>query len=497
MRSSSLFRFLFTSFLLYGCAVGPDYTRPEVDVPAAYKETPALQENKGAWKVATPQDTVNHGSWWLIFNDAALNALETEATASNQNIAVSEAQYEQALAIVREAKAGFFPVFSGTAGDTKSRSSSSSATSGTGGTSGMSGSTGGKMINNSASATLQATWEPDVWGSVRRLVEADEAAAEASAAQLAAMRLSTQATLAQAYFQLRALDEAQGMLDESVTAYEKFLKITKNQYAAGTASRLTILQAEAQLQAIRVLAIDNGIARAQFEHSIAVLTGRPPANFSIPRQSSRLTPPFIPLEVPSVLLERRPDIANAERLMAQANAQIGVATAAFFPLVTLSGSRGVGSKSFGHLFSNPSPLWSLGAQVTETIFDGGSRSAAIDAADAAYQATVASYRQTVLAAFQDVEDNLATLNILQEEMKVQEKAVVTAEKEFVFSLNEYRAGTLAATDVLTALFNMYTAKRSAVTLASRRMVAAVGLIKALGGGWKNQMEEKMSCEIRG
>ncbi len=494
MRSSFLSRSLFTSFLLYGCAVGPDYTRPEVVVPAAYKETPSLKENKGAWKVATPQDTMNQGPWWLIFNDAALNALETEATASNQNIAVSEAQYNQALAIVREAKAGFFPILSGTGGDTKSRSWSSNATSGTGGTS---SSTGGKMISNSASATLQATWEPDLWGSVRRLVEADEAAAEASTAQLAATRLSTQATLAQAYFQLRALDEAQGMLDESATAYEKFLKITKNQYAAGTASRLAILQAEAQLQAIRVLAIDNGVARAQFEHSIAVLMGRPPANFSIPRQSSCLMPPSIPLEVPSVLLERRPDIANAERLMAQANAQIGVATAAFFPLVALSGSRGAGSKSFGHLFSNPAPFWSLGAQVTETIFDGGSRSAAIDAADAAYQATVASYRQTVLAAFQDVEDNLATLNILQAEMKAQEKAVVTAEKEFVFALNEYKAGIVAATDVLTALFNMYTAKRSAVTLASRRMVAAVGLIKALGGGWKNQMEEEMSCEIQG
>jgi NodT family efflux transporter outer membrane factor (OMF) lipoprotein len=480
MRLSSSTMAPLISFMLGGCAVGPDYVRPKIAVPPAYKEAPG---DKGSWKVATPQDTGNQEAWWLIFHDPALNALQVEATTANQNIAVAQAQYEQALALVREARAGFFPALTATVGDTKSRSSVSV----TGGIGSTPGAAGGRSAGHSASAALQATWEPDLWGGVRRLIEADEAAAEASAAQLAAIRLSTQATLAQTYFQLRALDETQKILDESVTAYEKFLKMTKNHYGAGTASRLAVLQAETQLQAIRVLAVDNGVARAQFEHAIAVLTGCPPANFSISRKASSLTPPLIPLDVPSVLLERRPDIAQAERLMAQANAQVGVASAAFFPVLTLSGTRGVGSRSFGHLFSNPAPFWSLGAQVAGTLLEGGSRAAAVEAAGAEYQASVAHYRQTVLAAFQDVEDNLATLNILKVEGKAQEGAVVAAEKELELTMNAHKAGTLAASDVLTALFNVYAARRDAIHIASRRMVAAVGLIKALGGGWKNQL----------
>ncbi len=464
----------FALFILCGCAVGPDYERPKAAVPVTYKESAKTKE---AWKVATPQDTLDQGRWWLIFNDPELDFLETQATASNQTIAVASAQYDQALAMVRETKAGFFPTLSGTMGDVKSLNGSGA---------GATPNANSKPISSLASGSLQAAWEPDLWGSVHRLVEADEAAAQASAAQLAAVRLSTQATLAQTYFQLRALDEVQTLLDESIAAYEKFLKISKNQYKAGTASRLNVLQAEAQLEAIRVLASDNGIARAQYEHAIAVLLGRPPAHFSIAKRKSYLTPPLIPLDVPSALLERRPDIAHAERLMAQANAEVGIATTAFFPTLTLSGFRGVGSRSFGHLFSNPISFWSLGAQVVETIFDGGARSAAVDAAGSAYQASVAQYRQTVLEAFQDVEDNLATLNNLETEMKAQKRAVAIAEKEQVLAVNAYKAGTLGASDVLTALFNVYTIKRDAVTITGRRMVAAVGLIKALGGGWKDQ-----------
>lgn len=456
-----------SALLLLGCNVGPDYIRPPTEVPETYKEA-----SSQPWKIATPQDTLDRGQWWQIFNDPDLNHLEEQATATNQTIAVAQAQYQQALAIVDEAKAGFFPTLSASVGDAKSRSQPLTPLGAS--------STSGKPFN-AASLGFQSTWEVDLWGNVRRLVEADEAAAQASEAQVFAVRLSIQATLAQTYFQLRAHDEAQVMLDESVTTYEKFLKITKNQYKAGTASQLAMLQADAQLQAIKVLATDNGIARAQYEHAIAVLTNHPPAHFSIPRKAHRLSPPSLPLEVPSLLLERRPDIANAERLMAQTNAQIGLATSAFFPLLTLTGSRTYQKKGFAQLLSAPSILWSLGAQLTETIIDGGSRSAAVEAADAAYHAAVATYRQTVLSAFQDVEDNLSTLRILNDEQVAQDSAVRTAQKQLTYTMNEYKAGTASSLDVLNALFNDYVARRNAINISSRQMTTTVALIKAMGG----------------
>ena len=454
-------------FLLLGCNVGPDYIRPNVDVPATYKEA-SLQP----WKIATPQDTLDRGQWWQVFNDPDLNHLEEQATATNQTIAVAQAQYQQALALVDEVKSGFFPTLSGSVGDTKSRSQSLAPLGTT--------TTTGKPFN-AASLGFQSTWEVDLWGNVSRLVEADEATAQASEAQVSAVSLSIQAAVAQTYFHLRALDETQALLDESVAIYEKFLKVTKNQYKAGTASQVAILQANAQLQAIKVLAIDNGVARAQHEHAIAVLTNHPPAHFSISRKSQHLVPPQIPLEVPSLLLERRPDIANAERLMAQANAQIGVATSAFFPQIILTGSRTYQKKSFTHLLSAPSILWSLGAQLTETIVDGGSRRAAVEAADAAYHATVATYRQTVLSAFQDVEDNLSTLRILENEQVAQDGSVKAAQKQLTYTMNQYKSGTASSLDVLNALFNVYGARRNAINISSRQMTAAVGLIKALGG----------------
>lgn len=465
------YMYYFTLILLAGCSVGPDYRRPEVAVPQAYKEATAPH----LWKVATPKDTIDRGRWWHIFDDPILNDLEERATCCNQNIAVAQAQYQQALAIVNEAIAGFFPIISGSVGDMKSRTQPVITSPGLSPTS--------SAPYNTASLGLQSTWEVDLWGSIRRLVEADEAAAQASEAELAAVQLSTQATLAQTYFQLRALDEAQNVFNESVAAYEKFLRLTKNQYKAGTASQLAILQAEAQLEAINVQSIDNGVARAQYEHAIAVLANYPPGNFTIAKRTSRLTPPEIPLEIPSSLLERRPDIANAERLMAQANAQIGVATSAFFPTLTLTGSRSYEKRSFANLLSAPSIVWSLGAQLTETIFDAGARCAAVDAADANYHATVATYRQTVLAAFQDVEDNLSTLRILNQEYAAQDRALVVAQKELIYARNEYNAGTASTLDVLNALFDVYVAKRNAIDIASRQMTAAAGLIKALGGDY--------------
>lgn len=454
--------------LLLGCSVGPDYAPPSVDIPSTYKEA-----SSQSWKMATPQDTFDRGQWWQIFGDPDLNHLEEQATAANPTIAAAQAQYQQALAIVDGAKSGFFPTLSASMGDTKSRSQSLTPL-------GMTATSGRPF--NAASFGFQSMWEVDLWGNVRRLVEADEAAAHASEAQLSAVRLSIQAAVAQTYFQLRALDEAQSLLDESVATYEKFLKLTKNQYAAGTVSQLAILQADAQLQATKVLAIDNSIARAQYEHALAVLTNHPPAHFSIPRRTYHLAPPFIPLEVPSLLLERRPDIAHAERLMAQANAQIGVATSAFFPQLTLTGSRTYQKRGFAHLLSAPSILWSLGTQLTETVIDGGARSAAVEAADAAYHATVATYRQTVLSAFQDVEDNLSTLRILDDEQTAQGHAVKMAQKQFRYTMNQYKSGTASSLDVLEALSNLYAARKAAINVSSRQMVATVGLIRALGGG---------------
>jgi NodT family efflux transporter outer membrane factor (OMF) lipoprotein len=467
-RNLQLLCIALSMLMFWGCNVGPDYQRPDVEIPKTYKESSGQ-----SWKTAKPQDMVDRGRWWEIYNDPILNDLEERATKCNQNIAVAQAQYQQALAIVMEAQAGFFPTLSATVGDIKSRTQSV--------TSSPAFPSSSSSPFNTASLGLQANWELDLWGNVRRLVEADEAAAQASEAQLAAVRLSTQATLAQTYFQLRAVDETQGMLDESVAAYEKFLKLTKNQYKAGTASQLAILQADAQLQAMKVQAVDNGVARAQFEHAIAVFINCPPSHVNINKRHNRLVPPSIPVTVPSVLLERRPDIANAERLMAQANAQIGVATSAFFPVLTLSGARTVQKQSFIHLLQAPSIVWSLGAQLSQSLFQGGALIAAVDAADAGYQAAVATYRQTVLAAFQEVEDNLSTLRILKAESLVQDQAVATAQKQFTVTMNQYKAGTASSLDVLTALFNVYNAKRNAITIQSRQMTTSVGLIKALGG----------------
>lgn len=467
-RNLHLLCYCLSMLVIWGCNVGPDYQRPEVQIPKSYKESP-----EQAWKAAKPQDIVDRGRWWELYNDPILNELEERATNCNQNIAAAQAQYQQALAIVMEAQAGFFPTLSAIVGDVKSRTQPL--------TSSTAFPASSSSPFNTASLGLQANWEVDLWGNVRRLVEADEAAAQASEAQLAAVRLSTQATLAQTYFQLRVVDETQDMLDESVAAYERFLNVTKNQYKAGTASQLATLQADAQLQAMKVQAVDNGVARAQFEHAIAVFVNCPPSNFNIMKRHSRLVPPSIPVTVPSVLLERRPDIANAERLMAQANAQIGVATSAFFPVLNLSGARTFEKKSFIHLLQAPSIVWSLGAQLSQSLLQGGALIAAVDAADAAYQATVATYRQTVLAAFQDVEDNLSTLKILKAEAVVQDQAVTTAQKQFNFTMNQYKAGTASSLDVLNALFNVYTAKRNAIAIEGRQMTTSIGLIKALGG----------------
>jgi NodT family efflux transporter outer membrane factor (OMF) lipoprotein len=453
--------------LLAGCAVGPDYKRPAAEIPASYKEAAP------GWKVAQPADQQDRGDWWTIYQDPQLNALEEKLNTANQTIAQYAAAYRQARALVGEARAAYFPTIGASAGATRSGTGSSS----TGSTSSRSG------VSNSFNVQLDASWEPDLWGSVTRSVNAQKAGQQGAAADLATARLSAQATLAQTYFSLRALDATQQLLDETVAAYQRSLQLTQNQYAAGVAARSDVIQAQTQLQSAQAAAIDNGVQRAQDEHAIAVLVGEPASTFSIPPMPLTATPPAVPAQMPSALLERRPDIASAERKAAAANEQIGVAIAAFFPSLTLSASGGFENSVFSQLLTAPSRFWTLGPQLAATIFDAGLRKAQTEAARAAYDADVATYRLTVLTAFQDVEDNLASQRILEREVVVQQQAVESARQALAIVTNEYKAGTVGYVNVLTAQTTAFTAEQKLKSIAGQRMVSSVGLVKALGGGW--------------
>ncbi len=473
---------------LTSCAVGPNYVRPSVNVPHQFKEAKGKHVMGRVafkhWKRAEPRDDFNRGEWWKIFHDAKLNALESQLNRSNQTIANAYQNYRQARAIVDEARAAFLPTLAGSVNFTRqNQNSGSSFASGsnflvTGGSTSSSGIS--SRITDNYTWLLNASWEPDIWGSVRRTVEAASAAAQASAALYASTRLSAQASLAQYYFELRGLDTDQALLNRTVKDYKQVLKLTEHQYASGVASRADIVQAQSLLETAEATAINNGVLRSQYEHAIAVLIGLPPAEFSMGPYPLRATPPPIPLEVPSELLERRPDIAQAERLVAQANAQIGVAEAAYFPALTLSGTASTIAKK---LFAVPFLNWSLSAQLAETLFDGGLRDATIKAAWAGYCANVASYRQIVLAAFQDVEDNLAASRILAHQAVVQNQAAASAREALKLVINQYKSGTVAYSSVLTAQINAYAAQKTADDLTYLRMTTAVALIKALGGGW--------------
>ncbi|OAJ64154.1 efflux transporter outer membrane subunit [Paraburkholderia ginsengiterrae] len=456
--------------LLSACVVGPDYKRPSAEIPASYKEAAP------GWKVAEPADQHDRGNWWSIYEDPQLNALEDQLNTANQTIAQFAAAYRQARALVGEARAAYFPTIGASAGATRSGNGSSS-----GGNSTTATSRSG--VNNSFNVQLDASWEPDLWGSVTRSVNSQKAGQQSAAADLANARLSAQATLAQTYFSLRALDSTQKLLDDTVAAYQRSLQLTQNQYAAGVAARSDVIQAQTQLQSAQAAAIDNGIQRAQDEHAIAVLVGQPASTFSIPPMPLTATPPAVPAQMPSALLERRPDIASAERKAAAANEQIGVAIAAFFPSLTLSATGGFESSVFSQLLTAPSRFWTLGPQLAETLFDAGLRQAKNDAARAAYDGNVATYRQTVLAAFQDVEDNLASQRILEQEIVVQRQAVESARQALAIVTNEYKAGTVGYVNVLTAQTTAFTAEQKLENIAGQRMVSSVGLVKALGGGW--------------
>lgn len=457
---------------LSACAIGPDYKRPEAPTAPAYKEA-------GDWLSATPSDNAPRGAWWEAFQDPQLNELEKQVVISNQTLAQAEAQYRQATALLRQTRAGFLPTIS--AGASVQRSG------------GNNSSTGTAVIGNRYSLSLDASWELDLWGRVRRSVEASAAEAKASEADLASARLSTQAQLAQSYLQLRITDEQKRLLDDTVTGYQRSLELTQNQYKVGVASKADVAQALAQLKSAQAQAIATSIQRSQLEHAIAVLLGKTPAEFSIePAKMLAVVPPPTPPGVPSTLLERRPDIAAAERRMAAANAQIGVAKAAYFPSLTISASGGYQSSSFADWISLPNRFWSVGPSAALTLFDAGARSAQTDQAVAAYDQNVAAYRQTVLGAFQEVEDNLVALHLLTEQASVQNEAVEAAQESLKIAMNQYKAGTVSYLNVVTAQNSAYSNQSSALNVLYSQMSASVLLIKALGGGWQASAEGDQS-----
>jgi NodT family efflux transporter outer membrane factor (OMF) lipoprotein len=446
------------------CSVGPDYVRPSVAVPDEFKEI-------NGWKVAQPRDKTINGRWWEIFKDPQLSALEEQVAISNQNIIAAEANFREARALAEAARAGYFPNIGAGASVTRSRNFSSKG----------SGVTIGTATDYLLSA--DASWEMDIWGRIRRSVEASRANAMASKADIDAARLSAQAELALDYFQMRSLDAQRQLLDKTVVSYQEFLDLTKNRYAAGVASQADVLQAEAQLKTTKAQAIDIGVQRAQLEHAIALLIGRPPALFSLAPMPLEANLPAIPVSLPSTILERRPDIAAAERRAAAANAQIGVAKAAYFPAISLGASGGLAGSALSSWLLWPNRFWSAGASLTQILFDGGLRGAQNEEARAAYEATVAAYRQTVLGAFREVEDNLAALRILENEALAQDEAVKAAQQSLLIATNQYASGTASYLNVIIAQAAALNAERSAADILGRRMSASVLLIKALGGDW--------------
>jgi len=447
---------------LTACAVGPDYVKPKIEVPEAYKE------QSGGWKKATPQDDKDRGSWWKIYNDPVLNDLVQQVNVSNQNLKAAEAAYRTARAVADESNAALFPSLSLEGGMTRSGSFRT-----------------GAKTQNQYSTAVGASWEPDVWGRIRRSLESDVASAQASAADLASAQLSAQSELVTAYYNLRAQDELINLLNETVTAYKRSLKIAQDRYNVGVAAKADVIAAQTQLDTTQAQTINAGVRRAQYEHAIAALIGKTPADFSLAYAPLIKEVPNMPAEMPSALLERRPDIAAAERQMAAANAQIGVETAAFFPNLTLAGSYGYTSVALSKLFQASNSLWSFGPALAVTVFDAGARSARVEQARASFDQTVASYRQTVLTAFQQVEDQLAAVRILGEQEAVADTAVKSAKQAEQFVLNQYKAGIVPYSSVVTAQAATLNNEQSALAVHLNRLNASVALIEALGGSWNN------------
>ncbi len=457
--------------VLSACAVGPDYVRSSVATPAAFKE-------QAGWKIAQPADLKIPGNWWEMYNDPVLNALEVQVAISNQTVIQAAAQYRQARALVQSAAAAYYPTVGANVSSTRASGSSTTTKANSG---------AGKSAtapSNTDLLEVDVSWEPDIWGKVRRTVEANTSTAQASAAELQAMRLSTQAQLAQDYFQLRDQDADRQLFDKTVIDYKKSLDLTQYQFDNGLVLKENLVLAQTLLAQTEAQAIDFDVARAQMEHAIALLVGQPASTFSIAKVDKFDTPiPVLPIGLPSTLLERRPDIANAERLVSAANAQIGVAKAAYFPDLTLAASGGYQSSGLANWISLPNRIWSVGPALAETLFDGGARSAATDSAIAAYDASVANYRQTVLTGFQEVEDNIAALRILEQEAQQQKLAVQLSRKSVELTRQQYQAGIVTYLDVITVETTSLSNERTDVDLLNKRLSAHVLLIKALGGGW--------------
>ena len=459
-------RVLVTVLALAGCAVGPDYRKPDAPVPTTYKELEG-------WHAAQPRDELPRGSWWEVFGDPELDGLMKRVDISNQNIRAAEARVRQARAVADQARASLFPTVTANASVTRSKAPSLANQ--------PNFATG--AVNNYNVGLSVPSWEVDLWGRIRRTVESDVASWQASAADLEAARLAARATLAQDYFALRVADTTKRLLEETVRAYQRSLELTQNRYAAGVVARVDVVQAEVQLKSAQAQLIDVGVNRAQLEHAIAMLVGEPPANFALAPADLVLKVPPVPVALASELLERRPDIAAAERAAAAANAQIGVAKAAYFPTLNLSAPTGFRAQTLANLLSAPSRFWSLGAAAAEGLFDAGARRAASEQALAAYDAQVATYRQTVLAAFQDVEDNLAALRILEQEAVLQDEVAQSALHALELTINQYKAGVVSYLNVITAQTTAYNSQSAAMNVLGRRLTASVGLVRSLGGGW--------------
>jgi len=462
------------TFLAFGagCTVGPNYKRPDPvgPTPAAFKE----QQPGGDWKAAQPGDTALRGKWWTLFGDAQLSALEEKVVVSNQTLKAAAAQYQAARDQVRVARAGYFPTVA--LGPSATHTSESTNQPGT-----IPGVT--RYRFNTFVLPLQASWEPDLWGQVRRTVEQARANVDASAADLANVALSLHSELALDYFTLRGLDTQKQLLESTLASDVDYLQLTQVRFKGGIATEVDVAQAETQVRSVKAQSIDLGVARAQMEHAIALLIGVPPASFSLPPSAAPTALPVVPVGVPSALLERRPDVAAAERRVAAANAAIGVATAAYYPNVTLGAAGGLESGFLGTLFQVSSLFWSLGASATETLFDAGRRHALTDQARDLYEGQVATYRQSVLNAFREVEDNLAALRVLSEESEAEDLAVEAARHSLALSTQRYKGGVTSYLEVLTAQTIQLASERTQADLVTRRYAASVQLVKALGGGW--------------
>jgi NodT family efflux transporter outer membrane factor (OMF) lipoprotein len=451
---------------LAGCAVGPNYERPVVAAPA-FKEA-------GNWKPTEPAEHRSRGKWWESFGDPVLNGLEDRIEVTSNTLHIAEAQYRQAQAAATIASSALFPAIGATGAVSRTQTAAHGTIPAT--------------LTNSYGAGLTAAWEFDLWGQVRRSAEAGRAAAAASAADLESVRLSLHATLAQTYFSLRVADTQLRLYDRIVAEFTRSLNITQNRYSAGVDTRADVAAAETQLKTAQAQAIDLSLTRAQLEHAIAILLGQPPASFALAPADLKVQPPTVPNLLPSEQLERRPDVAGAERRLAAACAGIGIAKGGYFPVISLSGSAGYQGASLQNLFSAPNEIWSLGASALAPLFNAGKVRAGVASARAVYEESLGAYRQTVLTAFLEVEDNLAAAAILAREATVQDEAVAAARRSATITLNQYQAGTVSYLNVVTAQSAQLDSERAAVQLQGRRLNVSVVLLKAAGGDWRTNVE---------